>query len=173
MQTPRVSRTTISLAIIIAATALSSGSFAAEKFRPESGRYRIESIDSFPDLVRGSATLHLTRAVGREEVIGHVVGMKTFGFDFPEIPETVSLSGKVFEDKWLGRTRERLGLVGMFFRAGRSCFLRLSARPAESGTASSKEMIFAGWLDCGKKRVQLGFSAERETVFAGLGASGR
>jgi hypothetical protein len=115
----------------------------------------------------------LTKAAGREEYVGQVVGMKTFGFDFPEIPETVSLSGKVFEDKWLGRTRERLGLVGMFFGAGRSCFLRLSARPMEIGTASGKEIFFAGWLDCGKKRVQLGFSAERETIFAGLVASGR
>ncbi|MBI3074015.1 MAG: hypothetical protein HYY84_18050 [Deltaproteobacteria bacterium] len=168
---PRVSRYAIRLAILIATVAALPVALAAERFRPESGRYRIESIDSFPDFVRGSATLQLTRAAGRDDYNGHVIGMKTFGFDFPEIPESISLSGKVFEDKWLGRTRERLGLVGMFIRDGRSCFLRLSARPIEGGTASTKEIFFAGWLDCGKKRVQLGFAAERETAFAGLVAS--
>ncbi len=170
---PRDSRYAISLAITIASVAFMPVTLAAESFRPESGRYRIESIDSFPDFVRGSATLLLARAPGREDYVGQVVGMKTFSFDFPEIPETISLSGKVFEDKWLGRTRERLGLVGMFNSNGRSCFLRLSARPAEVGTVTGREMFFAGWLDCGRTRVQLGFAAARDTGFAGYVASGR
>ncbi|MBI3071222.1 MAG: hypothetical protein HYY84_03755 [Deltaproteobacteria bacterium] len=114
------------------------------------GRFATESIESSPALVQGSATLAIEREAGGLAFRASLVEMKSFGFEIPEPPDAIRLAGQ------LAPRNGVLQLIGSYKNAEQRCFLRLNVR-----TTARNSVLAAGWLDCGKKKIEIGFTAER------------
>lgn len=153
-----------SLAIVVAA--LCVGGSAASAASPVDGRYDVESIEAFPAHVQGSATLFLRQEPGRTGIVAWLVGMKAFGDEIPEPPQTILLSGRVAKARSGNRVMERLELIGTFVaERGKACFVRLTGHPLGARFTGEWDLPMVGWLTCGKTAVQLGFSARRQKDF--------
>jgi hypothetical protein len=123
------------------------------------GRFVTESIESSPAFVRGSAALTVERDAGTTAYRASLIELKAFGFEIPEPPDAIQLSGRLVSRSEAGRAANTLQLIGVYKSDGKQCFVRLTVKPS-----ASRSVLAAGWLDCGRKKIEIGFAAARSSL---------